>query len=343
MLNSQKEEGLASTTLTVACCTRDRPRELARLTASLIAALAAAPDIGAEFLVIDDGALDAEFQADLVKRLGAVGVSCRFVNKQASPGLLLSRIRAVELAAHEWILFVDDDVEIAPDYLMRLGADIALQPELSGIGGIDILAARRNFWKLCLCQLLGLEPLRRGRLSFAGFPSNLGRLSDASRALPSDRLYGCNMAFRRRAIAELRMLPGFQGYSLGEDAYLSFVAMGSGALLIDPALKVQHHHSPSARDADFNVGRMSIHNHSLLMRLYGRPHWLLASLLVSFPAMIVLSVVKAFAVLIRQGDRGGLAFARGQVSAMTSVLSGRQRKVQLASGLVRTGYPRQGR
>jgi glycosyltransferase involved in cell wall biosynthesis len=304
----------------VACCTRNRPHELDRLVVSVIQARALAQDLPLEFLVIDDGALGDDLRRSLEDRLDAARVSWRYHNKRGKAGLLQSRIEAVELAAHDWILFVDDDVEVARDYLAQLKSTITARPNLSGIGGVDDLLTRRSTWRLALCLLLGLEPLRLGRLSYAGFPSSMGRLVKAKRAFFSERVYGCNMAFRRAAIADLHMLPGFEGYSLGEDAYLSFFASGSGRLLIDPGLAVKHRRSSAARDSGFDVGRMSIANHILLMRRYGRPRWRMASLLISLPALVVICAAKGLWDYARRGDRTGLTFARGQFFAIGKLL-----------------------
>jgi len=306
----------------VACCTRNRPLELERLVASVMTARRLAPDLLLEFLVIDDGALADDLRRSLMARLDAAAISWRYFNKRDRPGLLQSRIRAIEFAAHDWILFVDDDVELAPSYLAQLRAAIAARPHLAGIGGVDGLIAKRSKWALALCLLLGLEPLRPGRLSYAGFPCSMSRLGKVRRSFLSERVYGCNMAFRRSALANIRMLPGFQGYSLGEDAYLSFLAKTSGPLLIDPELMVKHNRSPAARDSDFDVGRMSILNHRLLMQLYGRPRWNIAGLSIALPALVVLGAAKALSRYGRSGDRGGLDFTHGQLSAIRSLLRG---------------------
>ena len=59
-----------------------------------------------------------------------------------------------------------------------------------------------------------------------------------------------------------------------------FTALRSGGLRIEPALRIKHYHAPSSRDGDFDVGRMSLLNYWHLMRLFGRPSWRLAGLLV---------------------------------------------------------------
>jgi hypothetical protein len=167
----------------------------------------------------------------------------------------------------------------------------------------------------------GLEPLRLGRLSLGGFPAVMGRAVGALHPFASQRLYGCNMGFRRTALQGLRMLPGFEGYSLYEDAYLSFEAGRTGPLLVDPSLRVRHHHSPSSRDTSYEVGRMSILNHYQLLRLYGAG-WRRIGLFLSVLCLIAWSTARA----LRRGLTAKSAdfdFARGQLSALSTLLTGR--------------------
>ena len=288
--------------------------------ASVIQARKCAWHFCLDFLVVDDGALADDLCPKLAARLEAAQITWHYSNKRDRAGLLQSRIEAVKLARHDWLLFVDDDVEIAPDYLVRLRDVVGAHPDLSGVGGVDILSRQRGFWTLAGCLLLGLEPFRPGRHSFAGFPCNMSRIRNAKRAFSTQRLYGCNMAFRRSALANLCMLPGFNGYSLGEDAYLSFVALESGRLLIEPALLVKHHHAPAARDSAFEIGRMSVLNHWTLLCLYSRPGWRLPRLALSLPALLTMSAARAFGWGRSGASSPGLAFARGQLSALGSLL-----------------------
>jgi len=308
------------TALSIACCTRDRPAELLRLVNSLIHARAALSGVDVELLIIDDGVLQDRVQRLIAEQTGSAGIKLVYHNKRERPGLLRSRTEALALAAADWMVFIDDDVELEPNYLSRLVAVIEQNPTLAGLGGVDVLAPNPSILGFLGRAVLGLESLRLGRLSWGGFPATMSRVRRARRPFASQRLYGCNMAFRKTALQDLRVLPGFEGYSLYEDAYLSFTAGGNRPLLIDPNLKVRHHHSPASRDGDYEIGRMSVLNHSQLIRLYGR--WGKTSYLMSVVSLIAWWAVhrlrRAFA-----AKRGDVDFSRGQLSALAVLLSGR--------------------
>lgn len=305
--------------LSIVCCTRDRPAELERLIGSLCRACRPAGAL--EFVVIDDGHLSEEEQAIFAERIRRAGIDWVYCNKSSRPGLLRSRIEAVRLARHDWMLFFDDDVEVEPDYLERFCRLAREMPDLAGIGGVDLLTravpAGRLLWRIAA----GFEPLFLGQLSFSGFPAHMDRARRAKQAFLSRRLYGCNMGFRRSALAALRELPGFDGYSLYEDAYLSFEAVRRGALLIDGGLKVRHHHCASARDSSRAVGRMSVLNHLLLMRLYGGSRWRALGVLYSTLSLVGWSMLTGFRRRSAGMDRD-FGFVRGQVSALRVLIGG---------------------
>jgi glycosyltransferase involved in cell wall biosynthesis len=307
--------------LSVVCCTRNRPEDLARLIASVVRARRLAAGVRIEVVVIDDGELDGPCQSALAAMVEDAAMAWRYHRKQGAKGLLLSRIEALAVAAHDWILFLDDDVELEGSYLARLVEIIRRRPNLAGIGGVDVLFPPNSAARTFACYLVGLEPRRLGALSFSGFPSNMGRVLKAREAFASRRLYGCNMTFRKAALQGLRPLPGFEGYSLYEDAYLSAYAERSGELLIDPALRVEHHHSPVARDAGAAVGRMSILNHYCLMRFAGASRLRAPGLVVSALGLILLSTLRA--VRFRRAGQGwmGLDYVRGQLGGLVSLLA----------------------
>jgi glycosyltransferase involved in cell wall biosynthesis len=311
---------LGISSLSVVCCTRDRPAELARLIRSILAARRFERPIALELLVIDDGNLSDQIRQSLADQVRSAGIDWVYFNKSARAGLLRSRIEAVGLARHDWLLFFDDDVEIERDYLARFCQLAGEAPDVAGLGGVDILTravpAGRLLWRIAA----GFEPLFLGQLSFSGFPAHMDRARRAKQPFLSRRLYGCNMGFRRSALAGLRPLPGFEGYSLYEDAYLSFEAARHGRLLIDSGLQVRHHHSPSARDSSRDVGRMSVLNHLQLMRLYGGSRWRVLGVAYSVMSLAGWLALTGFSHRSQRRDRG-LAFVRGQMSGLGALLA----------------------
>src|SRR5262249_33255309 len=55
--------------------------------------------------------------------------------QEPRPGQVFARARAIEASAGPWMVFVDDDTVLAPDYLERVAEIAAEQPELGCFGG----------------------------------------------------------------------------------------------------------------------------------------------------------------------------------------------------------------
>jgi hypothetical protein len=278
-------------------------------------------DAGIDLLILDDGVPATIQLEEISKEAAARGIGWRYHNKRSRPGLLRSRIEAVALAARDWVLFLDDDVELEPDYIRRFLDIVRQTPALAGLGGVDLLAAERGFPAFLVCLAAGLEPLRVGKLSFGGFPAQMSRARKAHKPYESRRLYGCNMGFRRNALHDLRMLPAFEGYSLFEDAYLSHAASTAGPMVIDPSLKVKHRCSPISRDGSFAVGRMSIRNHVEIMRIRSLGRGRLAAASVSLLMFVLLSTIRAALHGGRDG-RHGWSFVRGQLVGLKDLAAG---------------------
>lgn len=198
-------------------------------------------------------------------RAGSAGIALTYCRKQ-EPGLLRSRLLAAERAAHDVILFVDDDAELAPGYLERLAAWYERHPQAAGVGGID--RNLRTHWRWELFTRLFLYASRDpGRLSPSSYGGSMTRWGAMRRPFRTEYMLGCNMSFRKRALVGLKPAEWLQGYSVGEDLYLSDHAMRSGDLWIDPALQVDHRHSPASRDRDAQVAYTEIVNHHHLLKL----------------------------------------------------------------------------
>ncbi|MEI4473686.1 glycosyltransferase family 2 protein [Frigidibacter sp. MR17.24] len=95
---------------TIAVCTRDRPEDLERC----IAALLALPDDGQEIIIVDN-APRTEATRDLVARFPQI----RYL-REPRPGLDVARNRALSEARTELVAFTDDDAAPDPMWLRAL-------------------------------------------------------------------------------------------------------------------------------------------------------------------------------------------------------------------------------
>lgn len=121
-------------TTSVVVVTKDRPRELARLLASLVAQTVR-PD---EVLVVDNGsgpevaAAAAAFEASLPLRLVV----------EPEPGIPAARNRGIHEARGDLVLFTDDDCEADPRWVERLVRPFARDPHIGAVGG-EILSGEQ--------------------------------------------------------------------------------------------------------------------------------------------------------------------------------------------------------
>ncbi|WP_221469239.1 glycosyltransferase family 2 protein [Cohnella nanjingensis] len=273
--------------VTLAICTRNRLDDLLRCIASVIRQ---APDFPVEVLLIDDGDMPEPLIASLRRELGHPPFRFAYRRKQ-QPGLLLSRIEAVRLASCDYVLFVDDDAELEDGYLARLAETYDRHPDAAGIGGIDA-ALRGSFkWDL-FTRLILYDSGRPGRLSPSGCGGSMTRWSAQSEPFPSEYVLGCNMSFRKSALAGLPHAEWLTGYSLGEDLYLAAWARRTGEIWIDPRLRVRHHHARTARDKEAAVAYTEVANHYHLLRWRGAAAWRFGALLWTSFGLLGRSLVK---------------------------------------------------
>src|SRR5207245_11278997 len=110
-----------------------------------------APPAAAEFmdvLVVDDVELQPPLVTELRRLTEAWGGRFAYHRMLNRHGLLNARLAALAAAAGEVILFLDDDVEVGPEYLVRLVGRYVEWPDAAGIGGADALRRRRCFaWR----------------------------------------------------------------------------------------------------------------------------------------------------------------------------------------------------
>lgn len=104
--------------------TRDRPAYLEAALASLAPQVAEA---GGEIVVVDDGAGHAR---DVARRHDA-----RYVARPDHPGLNAARNAGAAVAEGELVVFVDDDVLVAPGWLATLLGAAAAHPGWHVVGG----------------------------------------------------------------------------------------------------------------------------------------------------------------------------------------------------------------
>ncbi len=212
-------------------CTRNRIDDFKRCLASV----EAANHIPNRILVVDssDGLETENYcaQSDLpINYIRALG------------GLTAKRNIALAEALEEIVHFIDDDVEVEPDYFRALDEVLRDSPHTAGAGGA-IVGSRPG--KPSLISRLGLNSsLSPGRVLRSGFNT---QCFAAPKATNVDWLSGCSMSFRMSVICGLKFDERRKGYALGEDVDFGLKALQRGPLLYTPSARLVHHESPINR------------------------------------------------------------------------------------------------
>lgn len=260
--------------LTLSICTRNRHDDLAR---TILSVAMQNPDFPVEVLIVDDGELPEELLASFAESLNAPHWELNY-HKKRSPGLLLSRIETVQIAKHEIILFIDDDVELYEGYLNRLISLYDLYPNASGFGGRDVRLGTSFVWRQ-FCRVFLYGASKPGKLSLSGYGGSMITWVLQKEPFLTEYVVGCNMSFRKSALEHLKPASWLLGYSVGEDQYLTQCARRHGEVWIDPDLKIVHHQSPLSRDKVVHVAYTDIVNHDYLLRESDAPRWRYACLI----------------------------------------------------------------
>jgi glycosyltransferase involved in cell wall biosynthesis len=193
--------------------------------------------VGAELvwdvLVVDNASTDET--AVFTERFASAHPHVRIrVTRESRAGLIYARLRGIEEASGEVLLFADDDNWLAPDYVTILSETMSQHPEISALGGMS----------MAVCEQDPPEWLSRHQRWYAvsGPPEEGEMLREV------EFLWGAGTAFRRQALERVIKysfrLTGRQGTSLqsGEDVELCNVLRLNGErLYLHPALWFQHY------------------------------------------------------------------------------------------------------
>ena len=228
-------------TAALVLCTRDRPDDVAGALTT-IAAQSRAPEMVA---IVDSSRSTAT--REIVRARGSSWPSSRPpIHVPSEPSLTHQRRVGLTCTVSDVVLFVDDDVRLALDYVdavMRVFESDTAQ-EIGGVGGLDVGAPSRRAF--VLDRLFGLESRRQGAMLRSG--RNVPVTTDPGGMLDVDWLSGAAMSFRR-ALLE-REPPDEERFPFeGEDAELSFRIGRHARLVVEPRAQYLHLESAPNRVA----------------------------------------------------------------------------------------------
>ncbi len=223
----------------VVICTRNRPRDLESALRSC-ARHSPQPRV----LVVDssDGpeteALVGSFAAEGIGR----GMTIRYL--RSARGLTVQRMNGI---AHlspgvEIVHFIDDDVEVEPDYFCEIEAVLEDRRDVAAVGGVvSNVPAHTSRWLRRFFLLDGRTP---GAVLASGINITGWGLEHA---LEVDWLSGCCMSYRTRVFDVLSFDTRLPLVAIGEDVDFGFRVSRLAPIVITPRARVRHNCSPVER------------------------------------------------------------------------------------------------
>ena len=229
-------------------CTRNRIDDIERCLASIVAA----SYVPSRILVVDssDGRETEEYcaQSDLP-----------ITYIRAPRGLSIQRNVALAEIQEEIVHFIDDDVEIEPDYFKELILTFRDSPDAAGAGGAmakpdgvkSAATPVHGFFSRLAAPLYAL--ISRLTLKASPRPGRVLRSGhniacyDWPKVTTVDWLPGCSMSFRMSAIRGLRFDENRKGPNPGEDVDFGLRALARGPLFFTPNARLIHHLSSTNR------------------------------------------------------------------------------------------------
>ncbi|MCY9662262.1 glycosyltransferase family A protein [Paenibacillus chondroitinus] len=271
--------------ITIAICTRNRIADITKCIESISKQVGLNCEV--EVLIVDDGDIQKEqlhlFEVMLSK------IKCMKLSyfKKLKGGVWCSRVECVKIAAHEIILYLDDDVELDdPYYISKLLKNYDNDASLAGVGGIA-----KGLYSSKIANVLGVATFQMssslGKLSKSGLAGSIANWNKAKSVFETEFFHGCNMSFKKSSLKDMKPLSWMGNYAVGDDLYMCYYASNYGRLVIDPGLKIIHHESPQSRDKAEKVSKAKVVNHYYFLKMkqagilnYGALIWTMLYLIV---------------------------------------------------------------
>lgn len=225
-------------TFSIVIPTKNRPEELRACLRSIFAQEAKPLEV-----VIIDQSREPQ-DARMAELFRSSSVRARYIYAPDVSGAAQARNRAIGLTMGSLVVFLDDDVELAPEYLREVRAVFEEDREkrIGGAGGFILnLSSMLSKAQQLRTQIFYRGPfsVERDALDFHLHPGDLPRRAS--------RLHGCNMTVRRDVLDEVRFDEVYSGYSFGEDRDLSVLIGRRLELLWIPRARLIHKQTSRSR------------------------------------------------------------------------------------------------
>jgi GT2 family glycosyltransferase len=179
-------------------------------------------------------------------------------------GSCFQRNKGGKASKGDILLFLDDDVELEPQYLAELRQAYENDSEVKGATGYIVNAEENNPLMLLYKKLFLLSHNGgKGRLQASGYP---GWNFKPDVLTTVEIMSGCNFSLRRSLFADYHFNEIFKGYSLMEDVELSYRLSRRFKLVQIPQARLQHFMSGVGREKIGEFERQRVKHHYFIWR-----------------------------------------------------------------------------
>ncbi|BCL37656.1 glycosyltransferase family 2 protein [Nostoc sp. MS1] len=271
--------------ISIVICTRNRPEQLARCLRSLLN-LSQPPQ---QIIVVDNAPQD-ETTRGIVAQIPQVQYIL-----EPTPGLSRARNTGIRHATGEIIAFTDDDVEVHPDWCVRL-QQAFINPQVLAVTGLMLPAELETEAQYIFHQGSGGSAWDYRAINYdRQFFANMQH-----RGVPVWRIgAGANMAFRRQAFElvgyfDERLGAGASGCSEDSEMWYRILAEG-GICRYEPTSVVFHYHRRDITAFKSQAYQyMRGHVAALLIQFANYQHWgNLRRLCLTLPKYYVASILRS--------------------------------------------------
>jgi GT2 family glycosyltransferase len=226
-------------------------------TLACLAACDPGPD---EVIVID---ADPGHSARAVTEKFADGAKTAVRYLASTPSVTAQRNRGIDEATGDVLVFLDDDVDLAPQLFGQL-QDVYADETVIGATGriIEPDPGRLVSPTSSLRRLLGGRG-RDGTFTRYGYPRYI---LDAATERDVEHMFGCFMSARKEAAAAVRFDEGLVGYALAEDEDFSYRLSRLGRIRYVPEIVVHHRKLGFSSQDTREFGRLVVTNRAYLFR-----------------------------------------------------------------------------
>jgi len=218
-----------------------------------------------EIIVIDDDTLTEEMLSEMRRLSSDVSVPFHYYKKgdtEIRRGLSESKNWAAELAKHDVVFFLDDDVDVDENYFkeaMKVWEEHWEDKKFIGLAG-HVLNNRKQSWveKEVFNRIFGLTGEHRWDVNDVGFQVWDNKVSVVEKAF---YMHGCSSSYRRKALLELPFATFSGGRTALEDVAHGLSAKSKGYyFLYVPEAKMMHYQAVVGREAAFLAGEKESRN-----------------------------------------------------------------------------------